>query len=431
MKCARYLAVAAVAGWAMLPAPARAAAYGVYEQGAAVLGMGGAGTASVHDPSALFFNPAAMTRLEGTQVQGGGSLLMPFTSFAGISPYPGYGVTEEMEAQKFPLPTFYLTHRYGEKSAIGIGVNSPFGLGVDWKDPDKFSGRYIVTRADLRSVNASVSAAYLVNPRLSVAFGGNLSWAKVALHNRTFSPAPGGGGGQYEIAKVDLESDYTPGYGWNAALSMAPNKSWTLGATYRSKVLVDAHGNADFTQLKTGNATVDAAVAAQLPPDQAVNTVLRFPATWSGGVAWHWGANWTIEGDVNYTEWSLFEDLPIYFEKSPAANKRIVENYDNTWRGTFGVEHRLPAFSYRFGYYYEQAAAPIESVSPILPDTGRNGGTLGLGFGFGKDKRLTVDLYELALFAQHRWTENVNRDNFNGHYRSYINSSGLTVAYRW
>lgn len=431
MKVQWIVPVALVTCTAFCAGPASGAGYSIYEQGAAVLGMAGAGVASVHDASALFFNPAALTRLEGTQVYAGGSLLTPVTSFAGVDPYPGFGVTEEMERNAFFPPTVYASRRFGTWAAAA-GVNSPFGLGVEWKNPSQFTGRYIVTRADLTVINATVDAAYAPNPTWSVAAGGNALFAKVRLENRTLATVPGGGGAQVDVAETKLTSDYHPDYGWNAALAFTPTKQWRLGATYRSKVILHVDdGTADFTQIPTGDPTFDAGVRASLPPDQTVRTVLRFPATWSAGVAWLPVDEWTIEADANFFEWSVFTDLPIRFEDTPSANRTIVEDYSDSWQVRLGAEHRLSSYTYRFGYYFDQAAAPDESVTPILPDADRHGATLGLGFEFGPDHRWGLDVYDLAVFVVKRSTNHVERDGYDGEYKTFVNSAGLGLAYRW
>ena len=172
-------------------------------------------------------------------------------------------------------------------------------------------------------------------------------------------------------------------------------------------------------------------MSANLPPDQTANTVLRMPSIGAVGAAWTWGENVTIEGDAVYTGWSVFEDLPIHLQSTPSASRTIVEDYKNSFQFRVGAEHRLPRFTYRAGYYYDQAAAPTESVSPTIPDADRHGLTLGFGMGFLADKRLTLDVYQLALFVQNRKTEDVNRDGYEGEYQSFASATGLSLAYRW
>ena len=88
----------------LVPALASAAGYGIYEQGAAALGMGGAYVASAHDATAQFYNPAALLGLKDKELSLGGTWLTTRTSFAGVAPYPGYGVTEEMKKVLISYP---------------------------------------------------------------------------------------------------------------------------------------------------------------------------------------------------------------------------------------------------------------------------------------------------------------------------------------
>src|SRR5262245_13858347 len=413
---------------------ADASGYGIYEAGAAVMGMAGAGTASVNDASAVFYNPAVLARIAGTgpdSTRGiwylGGSGLIPLSSFAGVNPYPGFGVTEEMNPRLFFLPAFYYARAFGPRWAGGVGVSSPYGLGVHWKDPDEFTGRYVVTKATLDVANLGISVAYQINPMVSVAAGGNMLFSKVDLENRILQPPPGGGGGQVNVAKTTLDASWKPGYGWNAAVSVTPSHLWKFGATYRGKVITPPSGDATFEQIPTGNAAFDAGVAASLPPDQGVSTVLRFPAIWAAGAAWT-PTNWTVEGSLVFTEWSLFTDLPLTFD-DPQVDRTIVENYDDAMALRFGAEHRLPKFTYRFGYYYEQEAAPTQSVTPLLPDAPRHGVTLGLGF--RPWSNITLDIYNLSVFAENRSTEGINRDGYDGEYKTYVNATGLNFGFRW
>jgi long-chain fatty acid transport protein len=434
MRTLRTMMAAALLAVLLFPTAARATGYAIYEQGAAALGMCGAQTASVHDASALFFNPAALTRLEGTQIYVGGSVLQPVTSMAGTGPNPGWGYTDEMVRQSFYPPTVYATHRFGNGWAAGAGVNAPYGLGVEW-DPNTFAGRYMVTKVELQTLNATGCVAWAPNDKVSFAAGADVMWAKVELANRTLAVVPGGGGAAVDVASTNLTSDFTPAPGWNAALLVTPSDRVRLGAYYRSKVVVhvdDAH--ADFRQIPTGNATFDAAVAAGLPPDQGVSTVLRFPAIWSAGVAYQPAKAWTAEADFVFYEWKAFRDLPIRFSQTPSRNLLRVEDYTNSWQIRTGVEHQRGAVAYRAGYYFDKSPAPTAAVTPLLPDADRHGVSLGLGFTLAE--RWNLDVYELALFVNKRngyaaSTGEAPEDYLRADYHTYVNMVGIGIGYRW
>jgi long-chain fatty acid transport protein len=422
----------------LLPTLAQAAGYSIYEQGAAALGMAGAATASVNDASAVFFNPAAMTRLEGTRIYVGGSALQPVTKFTGQEPNPGAAGSADMVRQTFYPPTVYATHGWAKRWAAGVGINSPFGLGVEWA-PETFAGRYLVTKADLQGLNGSLCLAYAPNAKWSFAAGGDMMWAKVGLKNQVYrdlSALTGGLLGTTHVADVDLTSDFTPAPGWNAAVLFTPTSEWKVGAYYRSKVVVHVdEGTADFTNIPTGIPSLDGPLAAVLK-DQGVSTVLRFPAMWSVGAAWNPKPEWTVEADLNYHEWKVFSDLPVDFASPQTPDKLRVENYDNAWQVRTGAEYRRGSLAYRAGYYFDKSPAPLNAVTPLLPDADRHGLTLGLGCSLGTDKRWTVDVYELAIFARPRVGVALEElpspyDEFTGEYKTFVNAVGFGVGYRW
>ena len=44
---------------------------------------------------------------------------------------------------------------------------------------------------------------------------------------------------------------------------------------------------------------------------------------------------------------------------------------------------------------------------------------------------MTFDAYNLFLFVEKRSTEGVERDGYNGVYKSYVNALGASLAFHW
>ena len=55
--------------------------FGIFTQSASSLGQGAAVVAHTDSPSTIFFNPALMNKLDGTQVELGTTLLFPHREF--------------------------------------------------------------------------------------------------------------------------------------------------------------------------------------------------------------------------------------------------------------------------------------------------------------------------------------------------------------
>jgi long-chain fatty acid transport protein len=408
-------AAAACAAVALLaPAGARAAGFSLYEQGARALGMAGATTARTDDPSAMFFNPAGLARIEGHHLLVSPNLIFYRVEFSGVAPSPGFGVEEETESKVFPPFAAYYAQSFGTKVAAGVGVFSPYGLEVDWAEPDDFTGRFISTRSKVTPFYVTPTLSAAPSADLRVGVGASIAFSTVELerHLAAYNPFDDRAD---DIGTVRLDSETGTGVGVNAGAQWWPGR-WRFGATWRGKVAIDYAGDADFEQRPTGNPTFDAVVAASFPPDQRVETAIEFPAQASIGVGYQCSDAWSVEGDLNWTDWSTFDRLDIRFDRTPSRNVSIEERWKDVLHVRVGAEYRkggVSPWSWRAGYYFDASPQPAEGVGPLLPDADRHGVSVGSGYRRG---RTSVDAYALYLIVPDRSTEGVNRDGYDGTY---------------
>jgi long-chain fatty acid transport protein len=408
--------------------PALAAGFGFFEQGSKAMGMAGAFTAQADDPSALFHNVAGIAFQRQRAFQIGTTLTsLGDSTFRGEAPFPGPGSTGEQEDNLLTPSHVYFVQPLGEAWTFGVGLNDPFGLATEWSDPDRWSGRFLSTRAELRTYDLTPSLAWQVTPKLGIGFGAVVRFAEVELDRRAAQPNPFTFTAS-EVAKVKLTSDLDEGFGFTVGLLHRYNNSFSWGLSYRSKVEVDFGGDGRLAQVLTGSPQFDAAVAATLPFGRAlpIETSVEFPDMASFGVAVALSAHTMLELDVNWTGWSSFDEVTIVFTENPELTSTLPENWDDAYNYRAGLRwNSSPAHQWRLGYVYDETPQPDETVSPLLPDNDRNGFTVGYGYRGGK---YGFDLAFMLIDFGER-TTHTTVDNFNGSYESSAYLLGLTFTW--
>jgi long-chain fatty acid transport protein len=156
---------------------ADAQAFGLNEIGTCPVGRTSAGTAApCTDGSAIFWNPAATTRLTGTILTIGGAAISVNGSFTADTTglrYPGDAPIE------YP-PYAFVNRKVGARAAVGLGVYVPYGLTSQWKDD--FPGRFSALKASLQTVYVQPNVAFeLIPGRLSVGGGPVFGYSRVEL----------------------------------------------------------------------------------------------------------------------------------------------------------------------------------------------------------------------------------------------------------
>lgn len=405
---------------------ADAAGFAIFEQGARGMGFAGAYTAQAADGSAIFHNAAGIAFLKQSQLYLGGTLIRPSSSFTGAEPFPGPSVTESGDVGLLVPPSAYYTHPFSERVAFGVGLHVPFGLETEWADPDNFSGRYISTHAALKGFALNPTVAFKLEDRLAVGVGLDIRFSSLELDRRVpvvnpFTQRIVDG------ASVHLQSDRNTGFGFNVGVLAKPSESLSIGASYRHKVKVDYSGTASFEPLPTGSTDLDVRVRASLPAGAVpLETSIEFPAFASFGFAKKFGDDWTFEADVNWYQWSSFDDLRLTFETDPRLNETIEEEYSNSFQYRFGLERVLSeTWAIRGGYFFDESPSPPASMSPLLPDADRHGFCLGGSWTSGA---MRLDAAGWYVRAGERSTEGTNRDRYDGTYKNHALTLGVSLG---
>ena len=170
MTFAARRAPAFLAGLLVMPtAPAaRASSFNVFQHGGRATAQAGAFTARAADPSAVTYNPAAIVRLDGLQLQAGLDFSAPVDEYRDSA-----GNFSARHVIAFP-PALYATwHGDGSPVAFGLGIDAPVSFNNDWL-PALFPGRFLAHSFELQLFELHAVASYALDDRWSL--GGGLRY---------------------------------------------------------------------------------------------------------------------------------------------------------------------------------------------------------------------------------------------------------------
>ena len=412
-RLTRYLAVAV--SLALVPRFAHAQAFGINEIGTCAASRGFAVTGSVcKDASTIFWNPGAQAK-KGWNVLVGAATIMIDAKFTQDTTFREF----EGESPTAIVPHAFLTYKTSETSKLsyGLGFYVPYGLTSEWADD--FPGRFLAKKASIQTFYVQPNVAYAINDKFSVGGGPVWGHSKVELiQGVDFSQQVASAGPPVvtfaqlgipagsEFARATLEGT-TTAIGGHVGAYYMPNDKWSFGLRYMTPLEFEYDdADATFEQINTGivlppgnpvcagnpaacggNAngsfSVDAAAAPQFTTggaliSQTVSTKLTHPAQVQIGFGYSGYKNYLLSADYSWVGWKRFRELPVNFSNATTPDKLLIEDYGHSSAFRLGAQRMFASgANVRVGFSGVAAAAPDETVTPLLPEQDRAYASIG------------------------------------------------------
>jgi long-chain fatty acid transport protein len=345
-----------------VPASATAAGFGIFTQSASSLGQAAAVVAHGDDPSVIFFNPALLNKLEGTQLQVGTTLLFPSRTFTNTS-----GQRSDTKDEVFYPSTAYVSHKFSDRISVGLGVFSPFGLGTDWGDT--WEGRYLASNSEMISLTVNPVVSVQVTPQLALAVGLDILYLDTTLERMLFLGSD---------VRQKFSGDGT-GIGFNVGAVYDITPQLALGVSYRSEIEVGVRGDFQIQGLMSTGGKAD----------------LTLPQQVFAGLCYKGLGPLILETGVRWEDWSSFNKLQIKLDNGypiPAEAK----NWKSTFAYNIGAKYRLnDMVSLLAGYLYGDNPIPDSTFEPAIPDADTHLFSIGTDLSFQSVKVAVSYAYQL------------------------------------
>jgi long-chain fatty acid transport protein len=381
------------------------------------LGLSNALTAGVNDPSAVYYNPAALGEV------GGNNLLVNGSYINVINSVENDGRTARNQHDDHFLASLFANyHIPGSDFTLGIGTYTPFGLATSYEND--FT-RFAAERTELKTIFVTHGVSW--HPSKYFSIGGGLSFVHASgLFSRSLcfdfvidgcvtreGPLEG---------RMRL-TDTTNAFTYNLGVLVKPSESLKLGFSYRARTDLK-FDNAD---VKFGGLFSPAITNARVRP-------LPLPPVINAGVFWQIDPAWGAEFVYEYTRWSEFARFKAKFSPAPTflpfavplTGFSLPENWRNTSTLRLGSFFKINrSWEIRGGATVEESPIPNKTLNPAIP--GADLLTLNGGVGY-KWQSFSVDLGYMAVFYKTRTVRNGELEGLPATHIPFLGAGFLSAA---
>jgi long-chain fatty acid transport protein len=345
----------ALACSALAPLTAICGGIELYEIASPDIGLASAGySARAQDASTLFKNPAGMSRLDGTQLQGGLQLTYGSVSFspdAGTSPQLGNnGGGNAIGA--LPAASGFYVYDLSEKWKVGLGILNYFGLAE--KYDDNWVGRYYVQNSALLGLSIMPSASFKATDWLSIGAGLNAMYGYLATDVAINNGSPVDG-------QLKLK-DETWGFGANLGVLIEPREGTRIGVTYLSPISLDFKDRPEINVFGGNLGT--------LLTTPELNLGVKVPQSAMVGFYQDLSPKWAVMADVGWQQWSQFGEVQVGVEGSGGTPRVVTGNlhYEDTWHVALGALYRASdKWQLMGGVAFDSSAVDSANRTVTLP----------------------------------------------------------------
>ena len=378
-----------------------ASGFQLMEQNASGIGNAFAGSAAVgENASTIYYNPAAMTRLQAHEISAGLVALKPSLRFkdqgSSVGLLDGAGNGGDAGDWAY-VPNVYAAWAVNKDIYLGLGISSPFGLKSDYKD--RWLGAAQSQLYEVKTININPSLAWRATDKVSLGFG--LNWQKVDVKYDRLAGAYALGPLQLDriTAKARFDDD---AWGWNVGVLFELSPAMRVGLSYRSRIKYHTSGDIKLhsDDSAVGNTTLAALTA--MGAQSSIKGNITLPDSFIISVAQNLSNRWEMLGDLSWTGWSSIPKFDL-IRTSGVLNgtqaQRLDTNFRDTWRIALGANYKYnDQWKLKYGIAYDQTPVKRSETRLVqLPDNDRLWLSFGTQWMPNKGSRLDLGLAYLYV----------------------------------